>query len=130
MVVTHQPLPTLLAAMQASLKGLGYELKAAETHPSEPAPNHDGEAGCIRISTRRGRAVVALRQGSAHLGLRRGSAGRLWDSQAGAGYGELGVPRRPRGRLVPIARRALLAARLGSPFSIEMLMTIAAVGAS
>jgi Cd2+/Zn2+-exporting ATPase len=31
--------------------------------------------------------------------------------------------------LVPIAYRALIAARLGTPFSIEMLMTIAAVGA-
>ncbi|MGV8838973.1 MAG: heavy metal translocating P-type ATPase [Bauldia sp.] len=31
--------------------------------------------------------------------------------------------------LVPIARRALVAARYGSPFSIEMLMTIAAIGA-
>ena len=31
--------------------------------------------------------------------------------------------------LVPIARRALVAARLGTPFSIETLMTIAAVGA-
>lgn len=31
--------------------------------------------------------------------------------------------------LVPIAWRALMAARAGSPFSIEMLMTIAAVGA-
>ncbi|WP_312222654.1 heavy metal translocating P-type ATPase [Rhizobium rhizoryzae] len=31
--------------------------------------------------------------------------------------------------LVPIARRAIMAARAGTPFSIEMLMTIAAVGA-
>jgi Cd2+/Zn2+-exporting ATPase len=31
--------------------------------------------------------------------------------------------------LVPIARRALLAARAGTPFSIETLMTIAAIGA-
>lgn len=31
--------------------------------------------------------------------------------------------------LVPIARRAIVAARYGTPFSIEMLMTIAAVGA-
>ncbi|CAM5770410.1 ATPase [Labrys miyagiensis] len=31
--------------------------------------------------------------------------------------------------LVPIARRAFMAARYGTPFSIEMLMTIAAVGA-
>ena len=31
--------------------------------------------------------------------------------------------------LVPIARRAFMAARVGTPFSIEMLMTIAAVGA-
>ncbi len=31
--------------------------------------------------------------------------------------------------LVPIARRAFMAARFGSPFSIETLMTIAAVGA-
>ncbi len=31
--------------------------------------------------------------------------------------------------LVPVARRAFAAARLGTPFSIEMLMTIAAVGA-
>jgi Cd2+/Zn2+-exporting ATPase len=31
--------------------------------------------------------------------------------------------------LVPIARRAISAARAGSPFSIEMLMTVAAVGA-
>ncbi|MFK8253941.1 heavy metal translocating P-type ATPase [Ancylobacter terrae] len=31
--------------------------------------------------------------------------------------------------LVPIARRAVMAARVGTPFSIEMLMTIAAVGA-
>jgi Cd2+/Zn2+-exporting ATPase len=31
--------------------------------------------------------------------------------------------------LVPIARRAFIAARAGTPFSIEMLMTIAAVGA-
>lgn len=31
--------------------------------------------------------------------------------------------------LIPIARRAVLAARLGSPFSIEILMSIAAIGA-
>lgn len=31
--------------------------------------------------------------------------------------------------LVPIARRAFMAARAGTPFSIEMLMTIAAIGA-
>ncbi|WP_439817256.1 heavy metal translocating P-type ATPase [Zavarzinia sp. CC-PAN008] len=31
--------------------------------------------------------------------------------------------------LVPVARRAFVAARLGTPFSIEMLMTIAAIGA-
>ena len=31
--------------------------------------------------------------------------------------------------LVPIARRAFMAARAGTPFSIEMLMTLAAVGA-
>ena len=31
--------------------------------------------------------------------------------------------------LVPIARRAIMAALAGTPFSIEMLMTIAAVGA-
>ena len=31
--------------------------------------------------------------------------------------------------LVPVARRALAAARAGTPFSIEMLMTVAAVGA-
>ncbi len=31
--------------------------------------------------------------------------------------------------LVPIARRAIAAARVGTPFSIEMLMTIAAIGA-
>jgi Cd2+/Zn2+-exporting ATPase len=31
--------------------------------------------------------------------------------------------------LVPIARRAFVAARFGTPFSIEMLMTIAAIGA-
>jgi len=31
--------------------------------------------------------------------------------------------------LVPIARRAIMAARAGTPFSIEMLMTIAAIGA-
>ncbi|MAU95472.1 MAG: heavy metal translocating P-type ATPase [Fulvimarina sp.] len=31
--------------------------------------------------------------------------------------------------LIPIARRAIVAARFGTPFSIEMLMTIAAIGA-
>lgn len=31
--------------------------------------------------------------------------------------------------LIPIARRAIMAARSGTPFSIEMLMTIAAIGA-
>jgi Cd2+/Zn2+-exporting ATPase len=31
--------------------------------------------------------------------------------------------------LVPVARRAVMAARAGTPFSIEMLMTIAAIGA-
>ena len=31
--------------------------------------------------------------------------------------------------LIPVARRAFAAARMGSPFSIEMLMTVAAVGA-
>ncbi len=31
--------------------------------------------------------------------------------------------------LLPVARRAILAARFGTPFSIEMLMTIAAIGA-
>jgi Cd2+/Zn2+-exporting ATPase len=31
--------------------------------------------------------------------------------------------------LLPIARRAFMAARMGTPFSIEMLMTIAAIGA-
>ena len=77
------------------------------------------------------------------------TTGRWWESTKGRltiGSGAAfvlawllaqGVPGNERGLyaaavavgLVPIARRAFAAARAGSPFSIEMLMTIAAVGA-
>ena len=51
-------------------------------------------------------------------------------SQAAPGIGPYAFLAAMAVGLVPVARRAFAAARIGTPFSIEMLMTVAAVGAA
>lgn len=123
MTVRHQPDAVLLPIMKAQLKGMGYDVApvdggAAPTDGGLPAAAAalDGPWWQSR------KALLTITCGLALL--------------AAYGFGRL-VPSREHWAfllamsigLASIARRALAAARIGSPFSIEMLMTIAAVGA-
>ncbi|TAL76377.1 MAG: heavy metal translocating P-type ATPase, partial [Beijerinckiaceae bacterium] len=136
MTVRHQPHPALLPALKASLTGLGYDITPAEPHrgggPARAHSHHDETTGL-----------------HSHVHERGLEAGPWWHTRktwltiacglalaVAYGIGKL-VPAAEQWvfiaamavGLIPIARRAFLDARNGIPFSIEMLMTIAAVGA-
>lgn len=127
MTVYHRSNTIPLPAVKAQLKGLGYEVAPA-----------DGEL----------RATLGDAEAGSHFHPRP-SKESWWQSRkarltiacglalvAAFGIGKL-MPPAERWAfllaiavgLVPIARRAFTAARVGAPFSIETLMTIAAVGA-
>jgi Cd2+/Zn2+-exporting ATPase len=118
MLVRHQPDPALFPAMKANLKGLGYDL--ARINPDTEEADNDNARPLPWWRSRKG--VLTLACGLALLVAY--GIGHLvpvtegWTFLAALLIG-----------LGPIARRAFMAALAGSPFSIETLMTIAAVGA-
>jgi Cd2+/Zn2+-exporting ATPase len=135
MTVRHRPDPALMAAMKASLEPLGYDVAPAEGRHQKnhaPADDHDETAGLHSHQPQRSAdAGPWWRTPKAWLTIASGLAlvvaygvGQLapvterWAFIAAMAIG-----------LAPIAKRAFFAARNGIPFSIEMLMTIAAVGA-
>src|SRR3954471_19248831 len=142
MMVHHAPEDRLLPALKANLKGLGYDVSPADgkaaqapdskSHDHDHAHSHDEptdlhshlhEHGAEEGSWWRSRkGLLTIASGVtlvAAYGLGKlAPATERWAFLAAIAVG-----------LVPIARRAFWAARAGTPFSIEMLMTIAAVGA-
>lgn len=138
MTVAHDADAVLLQPMKAQLSNLGYgvlpvnsaeatkEPGAHSASPHEHAHSHDHghdeDGGEMRSwwQSRKGMLTIACGAALAMAYV----LGRLypavdwWVFIAALCVG-----------LIPIARRALMAALAGTPFSIEMLMTIAAVGA-
>ncbi|WLR93319.1 heavy metal translocating P-type ATPase [Shinella zoogloeoides] len=141
-----------LDAIRRKVTGLGYTVTpgaalAAEKHEHGPACNHDHDHGHDHAGhdhEPKAAAVEGLHghdHGPSEGPWWKGRKGRL-TILAGAslviayGIGHLFPAIETYAfviamfvGLVPIARRAIMAALAGTPFSIEMLMTIAAVGA-
>ncbi len=117
MLVQHQPDPSLFPAMRANLKSLGYDVTRinpegeAGNDNTPPVPWWRSQKGLLTLAC--GLALLAA-YGIGHLV----PATEGWASLVALLIG-----------LLPVARRAFMAARAGSPFSIETLMTVAAVGA-
>ncbi len=115
------------AAVEARVRGLGYGVTAQGPVGGEAAQGdagHDHDHGAAEGPWHRsakGRLVIAtgaLLAVAGGLDLFAGGALGPWPWIAACLIG-----------LAPVARRAFAAARVGQPFTIEMLMTIAAVGA-
>ncbi|QRI64039.1 cadmium-translocating P-type ATPase [Shinella sp. PSBB067] len=144
-----------LKAIQRKVSGLGYTVtpgaaeKQAENHENGPPCNHDDHAhddhaGHDHAHEPKAAAIEGLHghdHGPSEGPWWKGRKGRLTILAGAAlviayGIGHLFpaiatyafIVAMAVG-LVPIARRAIMAALAGTPFSIEMLMTIAAVGA-
>ncbi len=108
-----------LGSVEKTVAGLGYTIRAENIGSSNDHATHLDEGG-LSWSSPKTRLVLACAAALAMAYL----ASRMWPSMAlPAMILALAVG------LVPIAQRAWAAARAGSPFTIEMLMTIAAVGA-
>lgn len=119
MTVHHRPDPALYPAMKANLKGLGYGLAPADAaagpgrsaRPEDSVPWWRTTKGLLTLSCA-GALVPAYVIGQLVPTLER----PVFVAALAIG-------------LVPIGRRAVAVALAGSPFTIETLMTIAAVGA-
>jgi len=127
-----------LSAIERKVKGLGYSLAALAERASTPAARD--HAGCCGHDhgpaephghEEADRGLPWWRGGKGRLTILSGAAlllayliGHLVPAIAPYAF----IVAMLVG-LVPIARRAVMAALSGTPFSIEMLMTIAAVGA-
>jgi len=143
LTVVHAPSADL-KSVQKQVSGLGYSItpivKATETaNPAPVAHDHSGHSHTAGESDTEG--LHGHDHGPSEGPWWRGKKGRL-TIMAGAslvvayGIGHLFPEVETYAfviamlvGLVPIARRAVMAALAGTPFSIEMLMTIAAVGA-
>jgi Cd2+/Zn2+-exporting ATPase len=143
-----------LDAIRRKVSGLGYGVMPADGAAQKPAAEHEHRPGCDHDHdhdhehdygpTAKAAAVEGLHghdHGPSEGPWWKGRKGRLTILSGAAllvayGIGHL-VPAVATYAfilamavgLVPIARRAIMAALAGTPFSIEMLMTIAAVGA-
>ncbi|MDC7785938.1 heavy metal translocating P-type ATPase [Rhodoplanes sp. TEM] len=130
MTVTHPPGAASLGALRTSLTALGYDVAPLDV-PADAAPGPDsghadghGHAHAAEDGPwwRTRKAALTIACGLALAAAY--AVGRLVPAVETAAFlAALAIG------LVPIARRAVAAARSGTPFSIEMLMTIAAVGA-
>lgn len=125
------PAQTSAEAVEGAVRKLGYGISAADGPLAQPAPHKDaccdghpqdhGDTGTRWFQTGKGRLVILT---GALLGLawavRLLSSGPLghWAFVAACLIG-----------VAPVARRAYEAARRRQPFTIESLMTIAAIGA-
>jgi Cd2+/Zn2+-exporting ATPase len=140
-----------LEAIRKKVSGLGYAVTPTAAAAEKPAAEHEHGPGCSHDHDHAGHdhkseaaAVEGLHghdHGPSEGPWWKGKKGRL-TILAGAslviayGVGHLFPAIETYAfvvamfvGLVPIARRAIMAALAGTPFSIEMLMTIAAVGA-
>jgi Cd2+/Zn2+-exporting ATPase len=115
------------ASVEARVRGLGYGVTARGMDDAEAAhgaAGHDHDHGAAEGPWHRsakGRLVIAtgiLLATAWGLDLFAGGALGFWPWIAACLLG-----------LAPVARRAFAATRVGQPFTIEMLMTVAAVGA-
>ncbi|WP_411033302.1 heavy metal translocating P-type ATPase [Shinella sp. BYT-45] len=139
-----------LEAIRRKVSGLGYAVTPAADVPAEMPAGTDGhDPGCGHDHDLHGRAPEAAAIGGLHGHDHGPSEGPWWKGRKGRltilagaalaiayGIGHLFPAVETYAfvvamfvGLVPIARRAVMAALAGTPFSIEMLMTIAAVGA-
>ncbi len=140
-----------LPALEKKVTGLGYQVAALAKNARKPEPKagaHDGHDHEGHDHAAEKKADVD-KAADLHGQAESFSGGPWWKSGKGRltiacgaalvaayGLGKL-VPGLDRYLfiaamlvgLIPIARRAVMAAFAGTPFSIEMLMTIAAVGA-
>ncbi|GHC75884.1 heavy metal translocating P-type ATPase [Limoniibacter endophyticus] len=135
------------AAIQKQVSRLGYPVTPVIDGPNRIVADHD-EAGFCRGDSSRVKDCGSIHVHS-HVQAHESSGGPWWKSDKGGltifsgvalllayGLGQL-LPEIGSVAfviamfvgLVPIARRAFAAAQAGTPFSIEMLMTIAALGA-
>ena len=154
LTVHHEP-ESDLAAIEKKVAGLGYKLapltEVMPTVPAETRYGHDHEHGHSHDHhPEHDHGVPATQKVDGLHGHDHGPAtGAWWRSKKGQltfACGAALVAAFVVGKLspsvatytftaamlvglIPIARRAIMAALAGTPFSIEMLMTIAAVGA-
>ncbi|NTE88931.1 heavy metal translocating P-type ATPase [Agrobacterium rubi] len=158
MTVSHDDSSDLIA-IGKKVSGLGYDVKQLSADvSSKPDAPHEHGAACTHSHDHHhdhdthetaGGAPVAVEVEGLHGHDHGPSVGPWWKSKKGRatilagvalvvayGIGHLFPPIQFYAftaamlvGLVPIARRAFMAARAGTPFSIEMLMTIAALGA-
>ena len=132
--VVHDDVP--FSRIQQAIKPLGYSVAPDGTRPPQQQPDHDhdhdhdhGDAGGHDHFAlgdgpwwRTPKAMLALACGLAMLA--------AWlTGMAVPGIGHEAFLLALLVGLVPIGRRAMAGAMAGTPFSIETLMTIAAVGA-
>jgi len=143
-----------LDAIRRKVSGLGYGVTPADADAEKPAAEHDHRPGCDHDHDHghghdHGPAAKAAAVEGLHGHDHGPSEGPWWKGRKGRltilsgvallvayGIGHLfpaiaayAFVLAMAVGLVPIARRAIMAALAGTPFSIEMLMTIAAVGA-
>ncbi|HRF07453.1 MAG TPA: heavy metal translocating P-type ATPase [Xanthobacteraceae bacterium] len=119
LAVEHEP-QTDLSAVSDAVNRLGYKAKPERSENAERGQHHEPtDAGPWWKSTR------AILTGACGIALVAAyGIGKVFPAiEAHAFLGALCIG------LLPIARRSFSAARIGMPFSIESLMTIAAVGA-
>jgi Zn2+/Cd2+-exporting ATPase len=115
LTVRHGP-GTSAGAIAATVRALGYGAEAPDaTHPADEAADAPWWRAPKALLAFACGAAVALAYALGHAA----PSTERWAFLAAMAVG-----------LVPIARRALSAARHGTSFSIETLMTIAAVGAT
>lgn len=112
-----------LEALQSLIRSLGYSAAVLPAGRGSAAGQDAEERVSRRVAWwRSGRARLTAACGGVLLAA---SAAGAWfpTVEHAAHLGALAIG------LVPVARRAVAAARSGTPFSIEMLMSVAAVGA-
>ncbi|MBB3141296.1 heavy metal translocating P-type ATPase [Halomonas organivorans] len=108
-------------SITARVRQLGYEAALNDASPDASLAKGDAAPRRRWYATAKGRQVLATGAALAAAMLLRVTVGEAvahWAFLAACLVG-----------LVPVARRAITAARVGMPFTIEMLMTLAAAGA-
>lgn len=113
------------AAVEKKITALGYLPKSME---GAPGPiGHDGDAVEERKAV--GRAWWRTRKGRLVIGIGAALALAFLVSLIASGFSHLAYIAAAVIGLVPFGRRAIAGAASGTPFSIETLMSVAAVGA-
>ncbi|MBW7920892.1 MAG: cadmium-translocating P-type ATPase [Rubellimicrobium sp.] len=108
-------------AVEAAVRGLGYGITRRDPHGHDHAHHHGDDGDLPWYRTGRGRLVIATGALLAGAWLLAQLLPASWGGWLFILACLIGV--------APIARHALAALRAGRPFTIESLMTVAAVGA-